>query len=420
VIASRFLLSVSGSISLTKNLYRSMLVDNIPVEGAVMFARRSLSHDATKLDWLSLQLYERKHDGCESYPLKQPRTEPAKMMDPPVVANESQTDLISRIDYDNIGMDELLELRDRAVEALLTRFERKMALVSIDLSQSAANLVRLARESDPSLIRQCRELIERHISEHQGRIFAAPQTRIDLCFPSVQNALDAMDSFYGAVMERNYQAKREDLIVMRIGLHHGSTLTDGNRVAGDTVDVTARIAEAMTGSDVWLSQEALAHTSNIVRAGCQPVEDNDIIATDKRLALFSLELCSGDIRPESVSIENTKQDIALPRQDIISFGRLDKLPDGTPANDICLTLPDRKAQMAISRWHFELRRSRQDGYVIRVLSGQATDVDGKRVQRGGEVPLQKDSVVQLAGVVTITFKSLVQDSSTRAAMTYYG
>ncbi|MCG8418177.1 MAG: FHA domain-containing protein [Proteobacteria bacterium] len=105
--------------------------------------------------------------------------------------------------------------------------------------------------------------------------------------------------------------------------------------------------------------------------------------------------------------QNTGDEIVLPRQDTISFGRLDKLPDGTPANDIVIT----HSKPVISRWHFELRR-KPDGYYLRQLSPQTTEVDGKAVAKGDEAAIEPGSEVRLANEVFLQFGAPLQEEAT--------
>jgi predicted component of type VI protein secretion system len=117
-----------------------------------------------------------------------------------------------------------------------------------------------------------------------------------------------------------------------------------------------------------------------------------------------------------VFIDESREELALPRQDVISFGRLDSLADGTRANDVVFTHPSESAQLAISRWHFELRRTRA-GYVLRTLSSQTTEVDGKPVAHGEEVLVRAGTVVQLAHVMTLRFHGAERAPSGREAPT---
>ncbi|RKH07096.1 nSTAND1 domain-containing NTPase [Corallococcus carmarthensis] len=69
VVASRLLLSVPGSVVLTRALYQSLLVAPASLEEAVGSARRQLALDTTALDHVSLQLYARAEHGSDTRPV---------------------------------------------------------------------------------------------------------------------------------------------------------------------------------------------------------------------------------------------------------------------------------------------------------------------------------------------------------------
>ena len=69
VVASRFPLSVSGSIRLTETFYRELLAGQHSVEDALVAARCRLAEDADEFDWASLQLYARAADGDDTRPI---------------------------------------------------------------------------------------------------------------------------------------------------------------------------------------------------------------------------------------------------------------------------------------------------------------------------------------------------------------
>lgn len=68
VVASRYPLTVGGSIRLTEALYDALLVPS-SLEQALLVARKRLAQDATQLDWAAVQLYARAEDGDDSRPL---------------------------------------------------------------------------------------------------------------------------------------------------------------------------------------------------------------------------------------------------------------------------------------------------------------------------------------------------------------
>jgi predicted component of type VI protein secretion system len=97
----------------------------------------------------------------------------------------------------------------------------------------------------------------------------------------------------------------------------------------------------------------------------------------------------------------TGEEIPLPAQDTITFGRL-KERNGIVANDVVLTLPDPEQNKSISRWHFELRRG-ETGFVLRSVTEQSTEVDGVALPKAGEAPIRLGTKVTLAKVLTLEF-----------------
>jgi hypothetical protein len=189
-------------------------------------------------------------------------------------------------------------------------------------------------------------------------------------------------------------------------------LTNGKLVTGPAVSAVARIAELAGSSQLLLSQHALHRIPKVTQALCTPVGGS----VGDELELYSLPW--GDERglARQVRVEESGEQFALPSQDIIAFGRLDALADGTRANDIVLTHPDRDAQLAISRWHFELRRTRR-GHMLRVVSNQRTEVDGKAIEVGEEAQVRPGTTVRLAQVMTLRFLGSEQSYSPRDAVT---
>src|SRR5262249_54909696 len=69
VVASRYPLSVPGSVVFTEQFYGRLLGPPSSVESAFLAARRALSRTAGRLDWASLQLYARPEDGEDHRPI---------------------------------------------------------------------------------------------------------------------------------------------------------------------------------------------------------------------------------------------------------------------------------------------------------------------------------------------------------------
>lgn len=69
VIASRFPLSIPGSIEFTRAFYRGLFGGPSSVESAFLAARRQLARDTSRLDWASMQLYACGAEGHDNRPI---------------------------------------------------------------------------------------------------------------------------------------------------------------------------------------------------------------------------------------------------------------------------------------------------------------------------------------------------------------
>ena len=400
VVASRFPLSVQGAIRTAQTLYDAALAQQATLEDAFLLSRKQLARDAGRLDWAGLQLYARAADGHQTRPFRAVSADPTE--------DDGGRQDGARVDLDRLDLPALLDVQTQVRGALASRFESQQALVCVELADvdSRASLPESAAHA------RCHGLLEEASTPHSGRIFATRSDSLCACYPSSKAALRAVLSLIDAVTDHNYHCAREDQIVVSIGLHWGTVLTNGKLVTGPAVSAVARIAEVAGRRRLLLSQHALNRIPKVTQALCTPVTES----IGDEIELYSLPWADERGLACQVRIEESGEQLALPGQDIIAFGRLDALVDGTRANDIVLTHPDREAQLAISRWHFELRRTRR-GHVLRAMSNQLTEVDGKAIEAGAEAQVRPGTIVRLAQVMTLRFLGSEQTRSPSNAET---
>ena len=119
--------------------------------------------------------------------------------------------------------------------------------------------------------------------------------------------------------------------------------------------------------------------------------------------------------PTMILIQETGQRITLPDLPVISLGR-SKEVHGVRVNDIALQLTDPDLTQKISRYHLEVR-TQPEGLVIRSLSENGTEIDGKQLAKGQESPLHIGSIVRLANVMTLQFLSVLSSQSSTEVTT---
>jgi adenylate cyclase len=210
------------------------------------------------------------------------------------------------------------------------------------------------------------------------------------------------------VSSQNAARQAEHQLLIRCGVHWGPVLNDGKLVTGDAVNLAARVASSAGGGEIRVTKAAFLELPHQDRLRCRPLPPEALKGIPQPVDMLRYEWRDPKLFPTALRIEETGQTLALPSRDTITFGRLGEV-DGMQGNDVVLLHPDRALAAKVSRWHFELRRHPK-GFVLRPVSNNATEVDGEVVAQGQEVTLRADSVIKVAGVLTLTF---VNDASTR-------
>ncbi len=302
----------------------------------------------------------------------------------------------------SLSMTEIVRLQSMLSLALRQRFERKVALAFSDLVGSTPYFARFGDEAGRRLQQRHVDLIQQAIAG-AGRIVDTAGDGAFLCFPAVNDAVAGLSRFMRLAAGDNLHREADHRLVVRVGIHYGSVLTDGVQVTGDAVNVCARVAASAEPNEIRLTREAFyACVDAMYRLMCRGLPATTLKGIDGEVELFALDWRDRAAFATHVRLENGNL-LPLPDKEVIRFGRL-KEADGLPANDVVLTCPDENLTKLISRWHFELRRG-GDGFVIRAVGHAPTDVNGRQLKTGEEAPLRPGDSVRVSNVLTLHFQT---------------
>lgn len=300
---------------------------------------------------------------------------------------------------DTLSMTEIIRLQTLLSQELSRRFETSATVCFTDIVGSTAYFARFGDASGRQLQQLHVDALDRALRAHGGRLVDTAGDGAVSIFADASQAAQAMCALQHDLNAANLHRERDHQVVLRVGLHHGRVLTDGVQVTGDVMNLCARIAASAEPGQIRVSHDCFRELDNLLRLRCRPLGDVPLKGAGRPMALLSLHWLDRSRFPVAVRVRESGEQIDIPLNDIVSFGRLDII-EGMTANDVVLALPDALATRQISRWHFELRR-RPDGYVLRSVSTNPTVVDGRPLQRGQEVPALPGSVVVLSGVMTL-------------------
>jgi adenylate cyclase len=104
-------------------------------------------------------------------------------------------------------------------------------------------------------------------------------------------------------------------------------------VTGDAVNLAARLTASAAPGEIRLTREALQELTNAVRLKARSLGAIELEGMARPVSVHSLDWRDRDAFPDAVRIIETGQEIQLPNQDTIRFGR-SKEADGLPTNDV--------------------------------------------------------------------------------------
>lgn len=325
-----------------------------------------------------------------------------------------------KLDTDSLTLTEIIQLQTLLSQTLQRRFERQLALVFTDVAGSTQYFARFGDEAGRRLVQRHIDLLSAVLPRNQGRIVDTAGDGAFTCFPTVELARQAMVELQQAIMRENLLFSREQQLVVRCGLHYGNVLTDGTLVTGDAVNLCSRVAGTAQGGEMRLTRAAFQELLPNHRLRCRDMKMVEMKGISRPVEVLAFEWRDTSGFPTMVTLVETGLEFRLPDQDVISFGRLREIK-GMPANDVILELPEAQQSLQISRWHFELRR-RPEGFLLRPVSDQTTEVDGAIVTKGQEVPLRAGSTVRVARLLSLQFRIAglaSQSSMPEAPVTFY-
>jgi class 3 adenylate cyclase len=302
------------------------------------------------------------------------------------------------------SMTEIVRLQDRLSRELKLRFEKNLAVAFSDIVGSTPYFERFGDEAGRKLQQRHHDLVERAASPAGGRIVDTAGDGAFCAFPGAEAAAGALIELQQEICKDNVALPREHQLVVRLGFHFGSVLTDGQLVTGEAVNLAARVAGSGAPGEIRMTKDAFRELGNVFhRLNSRSIGQVALKGISRPVELLVLEWRDRALFPDSVRIRETGEELRLPSKDTIAFGRLGDGEGGT-ANDVVLALPDETATRRISRWHFELRRH-PEGLMLRQLSDRLTEIGGTAVARGAEVAIPPGTIVRAGRAITLEFFS---------------
>src|SRR5262249_21712334 len=133
------------------------------------------------------------------------------------------------------------------------------------------------------------DLLARAIGSTGGRIVDTAGDGAFLCFPSVGAAVQTLIAFQRARVEADALIGVGRGLVTRIGVHWGQVLTDGVIVAGDAVNLCARLTAVARPHAIVLTKAAFLELPSADRLRCHALPRVTLAGVPATLEVVELE-----------------------------------------------------------------------------------------------------------------------------------
>jgi len=306
--------------------------------------------------------------------------------------------------FETLSLTELIQLQNELSEIIVRRFETRLALLFSDIVNSVEYFARFGNEAGCKLQRRHFDLADQVVPKHNGRIVDRAGDSVFSCFATVEQAAKTSVELQLALCKDNINRERDHQLVVHIGIHYGTVLTDNVLVTGEAVSFCARVAAASKGAEIRLTREAFAELAGARRACCRALAPIELKGIARPVPTLVLEWRDPNLFPTAFRIEETSSICPLPSQDTIGFGRLQE-NNGMPANDVVLVHPDPNQNNRISRWQFELRRDADGLFLRQIADTSITEVDGVAVPQGKRAQIKPGTEVRVGRALTLNFLS---------------
>src|SRR6185436_21112931 len=136
------------------------------------------------------------------------------------------------LDLSTLGLTEIVRLQNQLQQELRRRFERSLLMVFSDIVGSTPYFARFGDAVGRQLHQLHFDLLGQAATDAKGRIVDAVGDGVFCVFPGADAGVRGIVAFQQAMARENAARAREHQLAVRIGMHWGSVLTDGEMVTG--------------------------------------------------------------------------------------------------------------------------------------------------------------------------------------------
>ena len=187
---------------------------------------------------------------------------------------------------------------------------RLMAILAADVA-GYSRLVGLDEEGTlAQLNAHRRQLIDRKIRRHRGRIIRTNGDGLLVEFASAVDAVQCAVEIQRTMVERNADVPLEHRIEFRVGINVGDIIEDNDDIFGDGVNVAARLESIAARGGICISQQVVDQIEGKLKLQCRELGRQNLKNISRPVEVYSVNLDeAGSTAARVLTAANLKQDI---------------------------------------------------------------------------------------------------------------
>ena len=260
--------------------------------------------------------------------------------------------------------------------------ERRLAAI---LAADVVGYSRLMEQDEAGTFERARQrrtnLVEPAIARHRGRIFKLVGDGMLAEFGSAVDAVECAAAIQKAMSEANGHQPENRRIELRIGIHVGDVILEGEDRHGDAVNVAARLQQIAKAGGICVSRRVMGMAHQKVALGFDLLGEEKLKNMSEAMAIYAVRL-DGAPSQQAPPLPNKPSIAVLPFNNLSGDPEQDYFADGVVEEII--------TALSRMRWLFVIARNSSFTY-------KGRPVDVKQVGRELGVRYVLEGSVRKAG-----------------------
>ena len=178
------------------------------------------------------------------------------------------------------------------------RVERRLAAIFAADVEGYSRLMRADEVGTLQTLTRHREVMDRLIAQHRGRIANTAGDSVLAEFPSVVDSLKCALDVQEAVDKTNAEISEDRRVRFRIGIHVGDVMVRGGDLFGDGVNIAARLQALAEPGGICVSGDAYQYTRRNLHLNFTDLGQQTVKNIDEDIRAYAVRGMSGLPAPD--------------------------------------------------------------------------------------------------------------------------